>query len=140
MKIRNIVIALIFPLFCFGACRNDDLQKQILIIYNNSNESIVPAFSYTPMDSINICIKPTDKFERVALEDATITANSSKKHENVVSMLTNNIQDTLYIYIYNRIDIDSLSCEDFNKRRPIQKSWVLTKTDAEALNWKLIYP
>lgn len=139
MKIKNIILVLIIPIFCFGTCRNEEELGQSLIILNNSSEKIVPAFAYFPTDSINICIKPTNKFEKAAIEDATIPANSSKKLEGIARVLVNHPYDTLYVHIYNRIDIDNMSCEELNMERPIKKSWAITKADADALNWTLIY-
>jgi len=139
MKIKDIFLVLIFPVFCFGTCKNGEEPAKSLIIMNNSSEKIVPAFSYFPTDSMNICIQPTNKFEMAALEDATIPANSCRKQDEVAKVLINQQYDTVFIYIYYRIDIDKMSCEEFNRERPIRKRWAITKADADFLNWTLIY-
>jgi hypothetical protein len=134
---KFVLLIFISFLFCNGSCEHEEGQR--FTIQNNSSEKIVPAFAYFPMDSINICIKPTNKFERAALERVTILANSSQRQEGVASIFINRPQDTLYVHIYNRIDIDNMSCEEFNRERPILKSWAITKADAEAMNWILVY-
>ena len=140
MKIKIKLLILIIPIFCFGACRNDEEKGQILFIQNHSNYRIVPIFAfYKSMDNRDICIKPTNKFEMADLEDVTIPPISSKTQTGIANFLIDHPSDTLYVYIYNRIDIDNMSCEEFNRERPIQKSWAITKADAEAMNWTLVY-
>jgi hypothetical protein len=136
MKIRNIILMLIIPVFCFGTCEKEE-ESQKLFIQNNSNEKIVPAFASFSMDTRSICIRPTSKFERGALEDVTILPNSIQYIKGVANMFDH--FDTVYIHIYNRIDVDTMFCEEFNRERPIQKRWAITKSDAEAMNWTLVY-
>lgn len=139
MKIKKILI-LIIPIFCFGACRNNEENGQILFIQNHSNYHIVPIFAYyKSMDNRDICIKPTNKFQMADLEDVTIPPSSSKTQKGIANFFIDHPSDTLYVYIYNRIDIDNMSCEEFNSERPIQKSWAITKADIEAVNWTLVY-
>lgn len=48
--------------------------------------------------------------------------------------------DTIYIYIYHRIDMDTMSCDEFKAKFPVQKRYSITKADAEAMSWRLVYP
>lgn len=140
MKIRNIILGLIIPIFCFGTCRYEDDINQNLVIQNNSDYHIVPRFAFFsfPNDRY-ICLKPDNDIHRRELKDATISPDSSKKQKGQASSLINNPQDTLYVYIFHRIDIDTMSCEEFNEKRPVQEVWKITKADADALNWTLVY-
>ncbi len=98
MKIKNILSILIIPIFCFGACGNDEEKGQILLIKNHSNYRIVPSFAfYKFMDNRDICIKPKNKFEMADLEDVTIPPISGKTQKGVANFLINHPSNTLYI-------------------------------------------
>ncbi|MDR3340799.1 MAG: hypothetical protein LBT25_12055 [Candidatus Symbiothrix sp.] len=53
---------------------------------------------------------------------------------------TLNVYGTLYIGVVYRIDMDTMSCEEFKEKYPIKKIWKLTKADAESANWMVTYP
>jgi hypothetical protein len=142
MKIKNIILIFIIPMFCFGTCENKE-EGHGIIVQNNSNEDIVPLCAYFPlMDKTPAptCIESGSKFERASLDRAQIPANSSKKMSGVATVLIERPQDTLYIYLYNRVDVYEMSCEEFKQKNPIQKRWAITKADAETMNWTLEYP
>ena len=142
MKIINHLTLLIFvsALSCNGSCEKREEQR--CIIQNNSREKVVPACDYfsTEEDSMDICIKPTTQSEKSALERLTIPANSSKNHDGIANTIIARPFDTVYIYLYNRVDVDNMSCEEFNEKRPILKEWRVTFADMEACDWTLVYP
>ena len=48
-------------------------------------------------------------------------------------------KDTMYLGVFNRIDIDTMSCEEFEKTFPLKKEWKVTLADMEACDWTLVY-
>jgi hypothetical protein len=139
---KNVIIIFAITIFCFGTCRNEE-EGQSLIVHNNSSKDVVPSCAFFPlMDKTPAptCIELGTKVKRATLDRVQIPANSSKKINGAATVLIERPQDTLYIYLYNRIDVDKMSCEEFKQKNPIQKRWAITKTDAEAMNWTLEYP
>ena len=48
--------------------------------------------------------------------------------------------DTLSIGVFNRIDIDTMSCEEFEEKFPLKHEWRVTLADMKACDWILVYP
>ena len=59
--------------------------------------------------------------------------------ENIATSILNALTDTVYIWVFNRIDLDTLSCDEYNKFFPLKKEWKVTQKDMEACNWTLEY-
>lgn len=47
--------------------------------------------------------------------------------------------DTLYIGVFCRKDIDTMSCEEFKQKFPLKKEWKVTLADMQACDWTLVY-
>jgi hypothetical protein len=54
--------------------------------------------------------------------------------------IINRPNDTLYIGVFNRIDMDNMSCDEFKHKYPLQHEWKVTLADMEACDWTLVYP
>ena len=132
------IFIFILQLFCFGSC--EKTEPFGIIIHNNSKQDIIIIYgsSFKLEDRPN-CIKPNTSFEyKDMISDLCIKARSSKNFEMLFSSV--NKFDTVYTYVFNRADVDTLSCEEFEKINPIQKRWDLTKKVMEQQNWILSYP
>jgi len=130
---------LIFALFYSGSCERQE-ERQSFIIQNNSSNIVVPVASrWTIIDTDPGCMKPSTQQDEIAMRDNQIPPNSSKNMNGMANLLVGYPHDTLYIYLYNRIDIDNMPCDEFREKNPIQKRWAITKSDAESMNWTLIY-
>jgi len=46
---------------------------------------------------------------------------------------------TWFLAVFNREDIDNMSCEEFKKAYPLKKEWQLTFEDLQACDWTLVY-
>ena len=142
MKMKIIILSMLLISTFFAETCVKKEEGQSLIIQNNSNEKIIPyvACIHPTLDKDPGCLKPSGKFERSDYLDGQILPKSSKKFEEIGSLFINHPLDTMYIYLYNCIDIDNMSCEEFRQKNPIQKRWAVTKSDVEACNWTLVYP
>jgi hypothetical protein len=67
-----------------------------------------------------------------------IKPHSSK---DIIGLRYLDSQDTVFIHIFNRIDMDTMSCEEFKQKHPLKYEWKkVTVTDMEACDWTLEYP
>ena len=69
----------------------------------------------------------------------SIKPHSSKNMVNIAASILNKPNDTTYIWVFNRIDLDTMSCDEYNKFFPLKKEWKVTMADMEACNWTLEY-
>lgn len=135
----SISLFITFMLFCCSTCDNNDEYKQNLIIQNNSDQEIIVNYGSFPIDNNPFCLTQglTDMEYRSFIDHYSIKPNSKKNFNGDIIL---NAKDTVYMYIYNRIDMDTMPCEEFDEKNPIKKRWALTKSDVEELNWTLNYP
>ncbi|NDW19888.1 hypothetical protein D0T53_13395 [Dysgonomonas sp. 216] len=135
MKTKLILI-MVFALFFCGKCDDDDDQS--FIIYNNSDKEIIISYGYFTSYNLPSCINyKGEEYDRFIRNNA-IKPHSNKNMKNIAKVI--NPQDTLYIEVFNRIDMDTMSCEEFKDKLPIKKTWLFTKKEAEATNWTVTYP
>jgi len=139
-KYRFILFALIFTLFCGGSCKYEEGQR--FIIQNNSEQEvmIVNAWysSITPG-----CIKPTTKVEyEDFIHSRMIKPRSEKNFERnkFAEYMMEHPNTILYFGVFYRIDMDTMSCEEFKQKFPLKKEWKVTLADMEACDWTLVYP
>jgi len=146
MKTYKFVLLMIFTLFlfCNGSCEHKEGQR--FIIQNNSEQKIIIQFSqYIPVSQVPDCMKPTTSSEyQNFIRDRMINPYSSKNFERngggIGELILSRPNDTLYIGVFNLIDIDTMSCEEFKQKFPIKHEWKVTLADMEACDWTLIYP
>jgi hypothetical protein len=143
MKKYNIIILLLFVciLLGSGSCENREGQYYITIQNNSDKEVIFMGSTHSSVTQDTQCIKPTTNFEYVDfIYSNTIKPFSSKKKEIdrlVEHMQTYNL--TWSLGIFNRIDMDTMSCEEFKQKYPLKKEWQATLADMEACSWTLVY-
>ncbi len=139
---KFILLIFISTLFCNGSCESQEKQY-FITIQNNSDKEIV--FQGSLLSSIaqdSMCFKPMTGME---YEDfiylRLIKPYSSRKVE--IDIIVKNLQanpDIMWsLGIFNRIDIDTMSCEEFEQQFPLKKEWKVTLADMQAADWTLIY-
>ena len=138
---KYIPFILFFALFVNGSCEYKEGHR--FIIQNNSDLEIIPIFyMYYSISQRPVCIKPSTRIE---YEDFiyynAIKPYSSKNFERTRAAedLMSHTTDTIYIGVFNRIDIDTMSCEEFKEKYPLKKEWKVTLKDMEACDWTLVY-
>lgn len=139
---KNILMLFITVLFCNGSCESKEGQS--FVIQNNSEKEIIIVWSfYLPIPNDSMCIKPKTNIEYEELiHSSMVEPHSSRDFERnrVGEEMISHPDDTLYIGVFNLIDIDTMSCEEFELEFPIKHEWKVTLADMEACNWTLVYP
>ena len=131
------LIGIAFLLFSGGRC--EKREEQSFIIQNNSNQDII--IDYGSFYTEDTCLKHYGQEYDYFIMDKCIKPHSSKDFKGRISGgLIAYPLDTIYIEAYFRIDIDTMSCDEFKKKFPLKKSWKLTLKDAEACDWMISYP
>jgi hypothetical protein len=139
-KCKFILLLFVFVLFYNGSCKYKEGQH--FIIQNNSEQEIIIINADFPIPRESICLKSGAKFEYEDLiRDRMIKPNSSKNFERVRwgEFMLSRPNDTLYIGVFYRTDIDKMSCEEFEQAFPLKKEWKVTLSDMEACDWTLVY-
>jgi hypothetical protein len=139
MKKYNVILLLfIFTLFCSGSCE-DNAQR--FIIQNSSEQEIIVIYS---MHRLCPSCFITGKETKVEYEEfiyyRAVKPHSYKNFTVLGSYMSENKYDTCFIHAFNRIDMDTMSCEEFKQKYPLKKEWKVTLADMEACNWTLVYP
>jgi len=141
---KFVLLILIFFLFCNVSCEPREGQR--FIIQNNSEQEIIIQFSqYTPVSQTPDCMKPATKFEyQNFIYEKMIKPYSSKNFERngggIGELVLKYPNDTLSIGVFNRMDIDTMSCEEFEEKFPLKHEWRVTLADMKACDWILVYP
>ena len=131
---KNIKYLLPVLIFCFFACEREEEEQYKLYIINNSNETIISVYyRYLPN---GFCIK-VDPWESPIIGIAPKTTSYEKGKGGLIA---GRPHDTTYVYLYNKIDVDTMSCDEFNQKHPVKKLFAVTKADMEKMNWTLVYP
>ena len=142
MKPYNyILLIFVFALSVNGSCEHQE-EGQRFIIQNNSEQEIIIAYGSFPIPRESNCLKSGAKFEYEALiRDRMIKPHSSKNFERMRlgESLISRPNDTLYIEVFYRADIDTMSCEEFEQKFPLKKEWKVTLADMQAADWTLVY-
>jgi len=138
---KFILLALSFFLFCSSSCENPKAQH-FITIQNNSDKEIIINNGWFPIPRESNCLKSGARFEYEDLiRDRMIKPHSNKTFERDGwdEDMFCNTNDTLYIEVFYRTDVDRMSCEEFEKTFPLKKEWKVTLADMEACDWTLVY-
>ncbi|GHS89448.1 hypothetical protein FACS1894201_10820 [Bacteroidia bacterium] len=146
---KFILLIFISVLFCSGSsCERQEYQYYITI-KNNSDKEIIclgmicnPTISdRTSIAQDTMCLKRQGRAYRNFIRDKMIKPYSSKKDgaDLTVKHLQTYPVLVWYIGVFNRIDIDTMSCEEFEQKYPLKQEWKVTLADMEACDWTLVY-
>jgi len=104
---------------------------EIIITYRN--------FKYTDNPGC-VSIKTLGGREyKMFIYDRMIKPHSSKNMIYLAASMLYKPRDTTYICVFNREDLDTMSCDVFVEKYPLKKEWKVTVEDMEACNWTLVY-
>ncbi len=138
---KYIPFILFFALFVNGSCEYKEGHR--FIIQNNSDLEIISIFDmYYSISQRPVCVKPDTRIEYGDfIYHSAIKPYSSKNFERTRAAedLMSHTTDTIYIGVFNRIDIDTMSCEEFKEKYPLKKEWKVTLADMQACDWTLVY-
>ena len=138
---KYIPFILFFALFVNGSCEYKEGHR--FIIQNNSDLEIISIFDmYYSISQRPVCVKPDTRIEYGDfIYHSAIKPYSSKNFERTraAEYLMSHTTDTIYIGVFNRIDIDTMSCEEFKEKYPLKKEWKVTLADMQACDWTLVY-
>jgi len=139
---KFILSVLVLALFCSGSCEHKEGQR--FIIQNNSEQEIIVVNDfYYSIESRPTCLKFKDTEYQNFIYNCAIKPHSDKNFERngggIGEYVLSHPNDTLYIGVFNRIDIDTMSCEEFKQKFPMKHEWKVTLTDMQAADWTLVY-
>ena len=138
---KYIPFILFFALFVNGSCEYKEGHR--FIIQNNSDLEIIPIFDrYYSISQRPVCVKPDTRIEYGDfIYHNAIKPYSSQNFERTGAAedLMSHTTDTIYIGVFNRIDIDTMSCEEFKEKNPLKKEWKVNLADMQACDWTLVY-
>ena len=145
MKNSNFILLLfVFILFCSGSCESPQSQYFITIQNDSDKEILFQGALYFSVAQDTTCfINSMTKMEyQNFIHYRLIKPHESRKIEidYIVKELKNNPNMIWSLGIFNRIDVDTLSCEEFKHKFPLKKEWKVTVADMEEDNWTLVYP
>ena len=141
-KYNFILLLSVLFFFCSGSCEEKQGQYFITIQNNSDKEIIFQGSLYSSIAQDSLCFIPDGKYEDF-IYDRLIKPYSSRKIkiDGVVNSLqTHSHLNKWSVGIFNRIDFDTMSCDEFEQKFPLKKEWSLTLADMEALDWTLVYP
>ncbi len=139
---KLILLIFISALFCNGSCEHQENQR--FIIQNNSNKEIIIMNSFFSIAQDTLCIN-LDLLTRIEyqdfIRDRMIAPHSNKNFERIMwgESMISRPNDTLYIGVFYRADMDTMPCEEFEREFPLKKEWKVTLADMQAADWTLIY-
>lgn len=141
-KYTLILLIFISALFCCISCESQEKHFFITIQNNTDKEIVYQGSLHSSIALDTMCFKPMTKKEyEDFIYSRLIKPYSSKKIE--IDMIVNNMEanpDIVWsLGIFNRIDIDTMSCEEFKQVFPLKKEWKVTLADMQACDWTLVY-
>ena len=136
MKNFNIILALVvFMLYCSGCCKYREGLP--FYIQNDSDQEIIVTKNLNqPIPREDGCLKHSIKFLTYY---SMIRPYSKRNFEGLRESFLEKSADTLHIGVFYLVDIDTMSCEEFEQLFPIKKEWEVTLEDMEACDWTLVY-
>jgi hypothetical protein len=140
-KYKFLLLVFIFALFINGSCEERKYQYILTIQNNSDNEMILIGSGYISVSQDTQCIKLSGKFEYVDfIRSAMIEPHSSKKI-GIIGIVEKMQKYNLVwsLGVFNRIDMDTMPCEEFKQKYPLKKEWKVTVADLEACDWTLVY-
>jgi len=143
-KLSVFLVVFIFILFSNGSCETDN-QQYFITFQNKSDEELIFIGSYNSFNQDSDCLKPVTTFEyENFINDNMIKPNAIKKIG--IDLLVKEMQKypdivtNYYFAVFNRIDVDTMSCELFKDKYPLKKEWIFTIKDLEANDLNLVFP
>ena len=137
---KCLYFLLIITALCLSSCT----PHQRFVVVNNSDEEIMMLQNWFSFLKDTIFIvhpeeTPTYLYKEY-LRDTRIKPHSSRNIENWGDWMYDDSEDTTYIAVFNIIDLDTMSLEEFKSKFPIKHEFKVTLQDMIDRDWTLIYP
>ena len=130
----------------FISCRNEDTEVNSIKIVNNSNDDVVillqrDSFYDNPTNEGGYPYLGTRQEYRDHIKYRCINAHSYKYLNNYKIYISELfVTDTLFMGVFNRLDYDTLSREEFKTIYPIKHEYKITLQYMQDQDWTIIYP
>ena len=142
----RVCILIITSIFLCGAsCEGPVEDQNSIILLNNSDQEIVyQGGCVLSMSRDTFCytraVMMKSEYEEF-LYDFMISPHSSRKIgvDGVIEIMTEDPGQSLSIGVFNRTDLDTMSCERFKQVYPLKKEWVLNLDDLLSGDLTLVY-
>lgn len=142
-RVFVLIITSIF--LCSGSCKKPVEDQYSIILLNNSDQEIIfvgsDVFSMS-RDTFCYGTKNLTKMEyQDFIYDFMISPHSSKKIgiDCVIESIKDDPERSYSLGVFNRTDLDTMSCERFKQIYPLKKEWVMNLDDLLSGNLTLVY-
>ena len=143
---NKIILVIFTAMMCVTSCVSDNKKHDAIKIINNSNDDIVVFYGRESYYESLLIGGPregnlTNREYRDFLRERCITAHSSKQLDDLRTYIKETfISDTLYMSVFNLMDYDTLSREEFKTIYPIKHEYKITLQYMQDQDWTIIYP
>lgn len=130
----------------FISCRNEDTEVNSIKIVNNSDDDVVillkrDSFYDNPTNEGGYPYLGTNREYKDFIRNGCINAHSYKHLNNYKTYISELfVTDTLFMGVFNRLDYDTLSREEFKVIYPIKHEYKITLQYMLDQDWTIIYP
>ena len=140
---RSILfISIVLSLF-FISCFDDSKDSDSFKFVNNSDDDIMFVYgkvSHYTRKMIRPYRETSSEYNNL-LRNGCIPAHSYKHFDYMKKMVYEAFEsDTLFIAVFNLLDYDTLSTEEFDNKYPIKHEYQVTLQDLIDCDWTLVFP
>ena len=136
---KKISIILIIKVLCLISCTP---QQRFTIVNDSEEEIMVVRHGRRSILRDSIFIHPDytakDEYKEI-LRDTRIKPHSSRAIEHWGNWMYK-YPDTTFFGVFNIIDLDTMSLEEFKSKFPIKHEFKVTLQDMIDRDWTLVYP
>ncbi len=143
-KYAFILLLSILTLIHSASCERKTDKFSITIVNHSDKEIIFIGSVYSSVAQDTGCIKPTTRLEYGDFIYSNMIKPYSSKKIGIDGLVEHmqtypDIIKWWSLGIFNRIDMDTMSCEEFEEKYPLKKEWKVTLADMQACDWTLVY-
>lgn len=143
---NKILLVLFFVLnLALVSCHDDNKGVDSIKIVNNSEDDIVIIYGRESHYKHMVIGGPkegsTNREYLEFLRDGCIPAHSFKYLDHLKTIVCRSFEsDTLFMAVFNMLDYDTLSREEFKSKYPIKYDYQITLQNMIDCDWTLFYP
>ena len=130
---------------CSGSCERQVEDQYFIMLLNNSDQEIIyQGGCVLSMSRDTFCYSKTvmmrSEYEEF-IYDFMISPHSSRMIgvDGAIEIMKEDPVRSLSLGVFNRTDVDTMSCERFKQVYPLKKEWVLTLDDLLSGNLTIVY-
>lgn len=142
---RGFVLLITTIFLCSGSCERPVEDQYSILLLNKSDQEIVYQGSNVFSMSRDTFCYGTKNLTKMEYEefiyDFMISPHSSRiiGIDGVIESMKDDPGRSYSLGVFNRIDLDTMSCERFKQIYPLKKEWVLNLDDLLSGNLTLVY-